>query len=163
MKDIEGMILFLGDNVDTDAIIPGPYLRTLDYCEMASHVFEGISPDVSKYARDCSIVVAGDNFGCGSSREQAAIAIKFSGIQCVLARSFARIFYRNAINLGLTVMEYDGYFEPPEGDIFGKVDPEEMFLEIENTRIGLEPIPMFAKDIIEQGGIVDWFRNKHCD
>jgi len=159
---IEGPVLFLGDNIDTDQIIPGPYLRTLDFCEMASHAFEGVSEEVNKAAQQARIVIARENFGCGSSREQAAIAVKYSGIQVVLAKYFARIFYRNAINLGIVVLEYDG--DIPEGvslETKALVDMEKNTLLLNDSEFKLKPLPGFAKDIIQQGGIIEWFKKTH--
>lgn len=156
---IEGPVLFLGDNIDTDQMIPGPYLRTLDYNEMASHVFEGVSEEVNKAAREASIVIARENFGCGSSREQAAIAVKYSGIRVVLAKYFARIFYRNAINLGIVVLEYEGDIPVGESlNTIGKVDIENTTLFLNDSEYKLKPLPDFAKDIIERGGIIEWFK-----
>jgi 3-isopropylmalate dehydratase small subunit len=162
MESVEGKVLFLGDNIDTDQIIPGPYLRTLDYYEMASHAFEGLSPEANSGAQEAPIVIAGENFGCGSSREQAAIAIKYSGIKVVLAKYFARIFYRNAINLGIAVIEYDG--PAPTGtslETLATVDIENNLLLIDGREIALKPLPGFAKDIIESDGIIQWYKKKN--
>ncbi len=102
---LQGRVHVVGDNVDTDRIIPGKYTKTLDTSELASHLFEDYDPGLVDRLRPGDLVAAGDNFGCGSSREQAPIAIKAAGVQCVIARSFARIFFRNAINVGLAVAE----------------------------------------------------------
>ena len=98
---IKGNVHLFGDDVDTDAIIPGPYLKTTDPCELASHCMAGIDENFPKKVKEGDIIVAGENFGCGSSREQAPISIKYTGIRAVVAESFARIFYRNCINIGL--------------------------------------------------------------
>ena len=94
------------DNIDTDRIIPGKYTKTLDTGSLAEHCLEDLDPDFSQKVQQGDILVAGENFGCGSSREQAPIALKVSGIAAVIARSFARLFYRNAINIGLPILEY---------------------------------------------------------
>ena len=94
-----------GDNVDTDVIIPARYLNTADHKELASHCMEDIDKDFTKKVKPSDIIVAGYNFGCGSSREHAPIAIKAAGVSCVIAKTFARIFYRNAINIGLAILE----------------------------------------------------------
>src|SRR3990170_7034286 len=102
---VSGRAVKFGDNVDTDVIIPGRYLVLIDSKELAQHAMEGLDPAFTKKAKAGAIVVAGKNFGCGSSREQAPIALKYAGVKCVVAESFARIFYRNAINIGLPVVE----------------------------------------------------------
>ena len=100
-----GKVLRYGDNVDTDVIIPARYLNTADHAELAAHCMEDIDPDFHKKLRKGDVMVGGRNFGCGSSREHAPIAIKASGVSCVVAATFARIFYRNAINIGLPIVE----------------------------------------------------------
>ena len=103
--EAKGRVFKYGDNVDTDVIIPARYLAIQDRKELASHCMEDIDKDFTKKVKDGDIIVAGFNFGCGSSREHAPVAIKASGISCVIAKSFARIFYRNAINIGLAILE----------------------------------------------------------
>lgn len=102
---IHGRAHRVGDNVDTDRIIPGKYTKTLDATELARHLLEDYNPGLAANIKTGDLLVAGENFGCGSSREQAPLAIREAGLACVLARSFARIFYRNAINIGLPVVE----------------------------------------------------------
>lgn len=102
---IGGKAHVYGDNIDTDRIIPGKYTKTLDYSQLVAHVLEDLDPEFRNKVQDGDILVAGENFGTGSSREQAPVAIKASGISVIVARSFARIFYRNAINIGLPVVE----------------------------------------------------------
>lgn len=104
---IKGRVWIFGDDVDTDVIIPGKYLRTTDMQVFADHAMEGIDPDFSTKVQKGDIIVAGNNFGCGSSREQAPLALKHAGVACVVAKTFARIFFRNAINVGLPLMEAD--------------------------------------------------------
>src|SRR5665648_25086 len=103
MEKIEGKVWKFGDNIDTDVIIPGRYLRTFSLDDLAAHVMEGIDPNFSKNVKKGDIIVADWNFGCGSSREQAPVALKHAGVATIVAKSFARIFYRNAINIGLPV------------------------------------------------------------
>ncbi|MHC1576174.1 MAG: 3-isopropylmalate dehydratase small subunit, partial [Methanosarcinaceae archaeon] len=104
---IKGRVWIFGDDVDTDVIIPGKYLRTTDMQVFADHAMEGIDPGFSTKVQKGDIIVAGNNFGCGSSREQAPLALKHAGVACVVAKTFARIFFRNAINVGLPLMEVD--------------------------------------------------------
>src|SRR3990170_4632866 len=112
---ISGIVWKFGDNIDTDVIIPGKYLRTTDMSVFASHVMEGIDPQFSQKVQQGDVIVAGENFGCGSSREQAPLALKHAGIACIVAGSFARIFFRNAINVGLPIIE--AKIDCEEGDI----------------------------------------------
>ena len=107
INPIIGRIWKFGDNIDTDVIIPGKYLRTKNMEVFAAHAMEGIDPEFAKRVKQGDIIVAGTNFGCGSSREQAPLALKYAGVSCVIAKSFARIFFRNAINVGLPLMEAD--------------------------------------------------------
>ena len=103
--EVIGKCIKYGDNIDTDVIIPARYLNTSDHKELAKHCMEDIDTEFSKKVKSASIMVAGSNFGCGSSREHAPVAIKESGIKCVIAKNFARIFYRNSINIGLPILE----------------------------------------------------------
>jgi len=112
---LKGKAWKYGDNVDTDVIIPGKYLRTADFKTFGDHAMEGIDPGFKPAQGD--IIVAGNNFGCGSSREQAPLALKYAGISCVVAKSFARIFFMNAINVGLPIVEADVYEAVQKGDI----------------------------------------------
>ena len=111
---ITGTVIRYGDNVDTDVIIPARYLNTSNPKELAAHCMEDLDPTFVKRVKAGDIMVGGNNFGCGSSREHAPIVIKESGIACVVAKSFARIFYRNAINIGLAIVEFSGDID--EGD-----------------------------------------------
>ena len=151
-----GKTIKYGDNVDTDVIIPARYLNTSDKKELASHCMEDIDKDFLKKVSVGDIMVAGFNFGCGSSREHAPIAIKESGISLVIARSFARIFYRNSINIGLAILEcseaVDGI---SEGD---KVEADLNSGVIYNRTTGksfqTQPFPAFIQKIIQNGGLV---------
>ena len=150
-----------GDNVDTDVIIPARYLNVSDKKELAKHCMEDIDASFSERVKKGDIIVAGKNFGCGSSREHAPIAISGSGIELVIAESFARIFFRNAINTGLAIMECPDAGRIHDGDML-IVDTETGI--IENTVSGetyrATPFPDFITDIIESGGLINYIKNK---
>ena len=151
-----GNVIKYGDNVDTDVIIPARYLNTSDHKELASHCMEDLDKTFVSRVQDGDIITAGQNFGCGSSREHAPIAIKASGVSLVIAKSFARIFYRNSINIGLAIVEcpeaVDGI---SEGD---KVEADLANGIIRNLATGAEfktePFPEFVQKIIENGGLI---------
>lgn len=151
-----GNAIKYGDNIDTDVIIPARYLNTSDHKELASHCMEDIDKSFVSRVKQSDIIVAGQNFGCGSSREHAPIAIKASGISVVIARSFARIFYRNAINIGLAIVEC-----PEAAENISEGDMIEADLDngiIHNITTGrdfrTEPFPEFIQNIIENGGLM---------
>lgn len=151
-----GKSIKYGDNVDTDVIIPARYLNTSDKKELASHCMEDIDKDFTKKVETGDIMVAGYNFGCGSSREHAPIAIKESGISLVIARSFARIFYRNAINIGLAIVEcseaVDGI---SDGDkVEADLDNGVIYNRTTGKSFQTQPFPAFIQEIIENGGLV---------
>ncbi len=151
-----GKTMKYGDNVDTDVIIPARYLNTSDKKELASHCMEDIDKDFVKKVSVGDIMVAGFNFGCGSSREHAPIAIKESGISLVIARSFARIFYRNSINIGLAILEcpeaVDGI---SEGDkVEADLDAGVIYNLTTGKSFKTQPFPAFIQNIIENGGLV---------
>ena len=146
-----------GSNIDTDVIIPARYLNVSDPEELARHCMEDANPKFAKETRQGDIIVAGTNFGCGSSREHAPIAIKANGISCVIARSFARIFYRNAFNIGLPVIEsHEAVDGIQDGDEL-EVDLEKSEIKNETTgkRFKSTPIPSFMKRIIDDGGLME--------
>ncbi len=153
----EGKVIKYGDNVDTDVIIPARYLNTSDHAELASHCMEDLDKTFVSRVQTGDIMVAEQNFGCGSSREHAPIAIKASGISLVIAKSFARIFYRNAINIGLAIVEC-----PEAVDGISEGDRVEADLDngiIRNLTTGKEfstaPFPEFIQNIIENGGLIE--------
>ncbi|HEY3362855.1 MAG TPA: homoaconitase small subunit [Methanosarcina sp.] len=149
---IIGRVWKFGNDVDTDVIIPGKYLRTKDMQVFAAHAMEGIDPEFAKKVRSGDIIVAGNNFGCGSSREQAPLALKYAGIACVVAKSFARIFFRNAINVGLPLMEAD--IECQEGDeISVDLLKGEITISGKGTFKG-NKLPDFLLQILADGGLV---------
>ncbi len=152
-----GKVHKYGDNVDTDVIIPARYLNTSDHKELASHCMEDIDKDFIRKVKEGDIIVANMNFGCGSSREHAPIAIKASGISCVIASTFARIFYRNAINIGLPILECDEAAKDiDDGD---EVDIDFDTGTITNLTKGhvykALPFPDFIKEIIIKGGLLN--------
>lgn len=156
-----GNAIKYGDNVDTDVIIPARYLNTSDHRELASHCMEDIDKTFVSRVKHGDIMVAGQNFGCGSSREHAPIAIKASGISVVIAKSFARIFYRNAINIGLAIVEC-----PEAAEGISEGDNVEADLDngiIRNITTGREyktaPFPEFVQKIIENGGLMQAIAN----
>lgn len=153
----KGKVFRYGDNVDTDVIIPARYLSTSDPMELAKHCMEDIDKEFVSKVEKGDIIVADKNFGCGSSREHAPLAIKGSGVSCVVASTFARIFYRNAINIGLPILECpQAVAEIQEGDIIS-VDFENGIIanETRNKTYQAEPYPEFMQKIIRAGGLVE--------
>ena len=151
-----------GDNVDTDQIISGKYLTLRDPDEMAKHVFEAARPEFPSGVRKGDVIVAGKNFGSGSSREEAPVVIKRVGISIVIARSFARLFFRNAINIGLPVLECKNYARIVEGDIV-EADLEAGILK-NMTRGDAFPaskMPKFLLNMLETGGALEAYRRRH--
>ena len=149
-----------GDNVDTDVIIPARYLNTTDRKELAAHCMEDIDADFVKRVKQGDIIAAGSNFGCGSSREHAPVVIKESGISCVIAKSFARIFYRNAINIGLAILECEEAGEKIEAgdEISVDFDTGRITNKTKNESYQALPFPDFIKEIIEAGGLLNSIR-----
>jgi len=158
---MQGKVWKFKDNIDTDLIIPARYLNTHEPAELAKHCMEDADPEFSKKAGKGDFIVAGENFGCGSSREHAPVAIKAAGISAVIAKSFARIFFRNSINVGLPIMEIKETDEISEGDIL-KVDLEKGTINDETTgkTYRAEPFPEFMKNIIDKGGLVQHVKEK---
>ena len=152
-----GNAIKYGDNIDTDVIIPARYLNTTDAKELASHCMEDIDKDFSKRVQAGDVMVGGKNFGCGSSREHAPIAIKESGISCVIAATFARIFYRNAINIGLPIVECPEASEKiqPGDKVSVDFDTGVITNLTRNERYQGEPFPPFIQGIIAAGGLMN--------
>lgn len=151
-----GRVHKYGDNVDTDVIIPARYLNTASHKELAAHCMEDIDADFTKNVKDGDIIVAEKNFGCGSSREHAPIAIKASGVSCVIASTFARIFYRNSINIGLPILECDeAAREIKNGDVVNvNFDTGVITNETTGKTYQAEPFPEFIQNIIKKGGLI---------
>jgi len=159
---ISGKAVKFGDNVDTDVILPGKYLPLIDPKELAKHTMEGLDKSFAKKVKEGAILVAGKNFGCGSSREQAPIALKYAGVRCVLAESFARIFYRNAINIGLPVVECKEVSDKvDEGDKL-VVDLKTGTVKNESKGVTLRAtqLPPFVLEILADGGLIENLRKK---
>ena len=159
-----GTVLKYGDHVDTDVIIPARYLASQNHQELASHCMEDIDKTFTARVKEGDIMVAGVNFGCGSSREHAPIAIKASGISCVIAANFARIFYRNAINIGLAILECPAASAGiREGDQVS-VDFDTGVITDETTgqTYQAEPFPPFIKDMIAKGGLMNALKAKEA-
>lgn len=157
-KIIEGRVLKLGDDIDTDSILPGRYLTLSQPEDLGKHVMEGYDLHYKDKIQEGDVIVAGSNFGCGSSREHAPIALKASGIKAVVAKSFARIFYRNAINIGLALVEaHDGPDETEEEDIV-KIDLENGTLlnETKNQEYTTTRLPEFMFEILENDGLIQY-------
>ena len=153
---VSGIAHKYGDNVDTDVIIPARYLNTASREELAVHCMEDIDPDFPKKVQPGDLMVAGDNFGCGSSREHAPMAIQASGVSCVIARSFARIFYRNAINIGLPILECPEAADAIAAGDRVSVDFDSGLILDETTgkSFTAAPFPPFILDIIREGGLI---------
>ncbi|NHV46020.1 MAG: 3-isopropylmalate dehydratase small subunit [Candidatus Verstraetearchaeota archaeon] len=158
---IKGRIWKFGDNVSTDDIIPGKYkFKTIDLNELSKHVMEGLDPTFSSKVKPGDIIVAGKNFGCGSSREQAPLVIKHAGISAVIAKSFARIFFRNSINIGLPVIEEKELYDNVEtGDII-EISLSDGKIYAKGKVFNFKPIPSFLMRILEDGGLVEHYKKK---
>ena len=155
--DVKGYVHKYGDNVDTDVIIPARYLNTSDHKELAAHCMEDIDADFTKKVKVGDIMVGGANFGCGSSREHAPIAIKNSGVSCVIAKTFARIFFRNAINIGLAILECPEASEHIDSGDEVAVDFDTGVITniTKKETYQAEPFPEFIKDIIRADGLMN--------
>lgn len=159
--NIRGKVIKYGDDVNTDVIIPSKYLVYTDPKDLAKYAMAGFDLDFSQKVKERNIVVAGKNFGCGSSREQAPVALKYSGVKCVLADSFARIFYRNAINIGLPILEHDGVSKAIK-------DGDELDIDLRagivrdvtlNVELAAKPLPDFLMNIMEKG-LVNYIKER---
>ena len=160
----KGFVHKYGDHVDTDVIIPARYLNTQSHKELAAHCMEDIDKEFISKVREGDIMVAGANFGCGSSREYAPIAIAASGISCVIAKSFARIFYRNSINIGLAILECPAAAEAIEAGDEVAVDFDSGVITDITTgqTYQAEPFPPFIKDMITKGGLMASLKAKEA-
>ena len=158
---IQGKAFKYGDNVDTDVIIPARYLNTPDAKELATHCMEDIDPQFASKVQRGDIIVAGRNFGCGSSREHAPLAIKASGVACVVAASFARIFYRNALNIGLPILECPAAADAIETGHRVAADLAAGTITDETTgaAFAAEPFPPFMQELIAVGGLAAYLRS----
>ncbi len=159
---VKGKAFVYTDNVDTDVIIPARYLNSSDKKELASHCMEDIDADFSRKIKKGDIIVAGSNFGCGSSREHAPLAIKASGISCVIAKDFARIFYRNAINIGLPILECPEAVVQCEQEDILEIDFElgEIAIINKNKVFKTFAFPDFLQNIISSGGLMNTIKRE---
>ena len=157
----KGIVHKFGDNIDTDVIIPARYLNSFDEKELALHCMEDIDAEFVRKVQKGDIIVAGYNFGCGSSREHAPIAIKASGVSAVIAKSFARIFYRNALNIGLPILECAECDRISQGDEL-EIDFDKGIIKniSKNESYNTQPFPPFIKNIIEKGGLLNSIKSK---
>ena len=157
-----GRVHKYGDNVDTDVIIPARYLNTASHKELAAHCMEDIDKDFVNKVKDGDIIVADKNFGCGSSREHAPIAIKASGISCVIASTYARILYRNSINIGLAILECPEASEKIEGGDEVEVDFDTGVItnHTKKETYKAQPFPEFIQNIIAKGGLMNSISEK---
>lgn len=157
-----GDVYQYGDNVNTDEIIPARYLNIADENELAKHCMEDIDIDFPKKVKTGDIIVAGSNFGCGSSREHAPLVIKVAGISCVIAETFARIFFRNAINIGLPIIELEGADEKIKTGDKVEVDLENGFVRnlTKKTEYKITPFPEFMQKLVNAGGLMNYIESK---
>lgn len=161
MDIIKGRCWTFGDNIDTDLIIAARYLNSSDEKVLAKYVFEDANSSFAKEVELGDIVVGGENFGCGSSREHAPIAIKASGVAAVVAKSFARIFYRNAFNMGLPIFEVANLHSIEKGDIL-KIAPNDgkVYNITKNIEFDFSPIPPFMSELLECGGLIEYAKKE---
>jgi 3-isopropylmalate/(R)-2-methylmalate dehydratase small subunit len=158
---VKGKVWKFGDNIDTDLIIAARYLNTSDEKELARHVMEDADPGFAEKMENGDIIVAGENFGCGSSREHAPIALKAAGISAVIAPTFARIFYRNAFNMGLPIFELPEANEIEEGDIVRvDMDSGEIIDETSGKSYKFTPIPEFMQELVDAGGLIEYAKRE---
>ncbi|MGE5472821.1 MAG: 3-isopropylmalate dehydratase small subunit [Ignavibacteriales bacterium] len=162
MQKVHGKAIKYGDNIDTDVIIPARYLNTSESKELAQHCMEDIDKEFVKRVQPGDIIAAGRNFGCGSSREHAPIAIKASGISCVIAETFARIFYRNSINIGLPIIECaEAAKDILEGELIEVIfETGEIINKTKNKKYQAAAFPEFMQAIIASDGLINYIKNK---
>lgn len=158
--DVRGTVFKYGDNIDTDVIIPARYLNDSDPAALAKHCMEDIDKNFVKTVRPGDIIVGGSNFGCGSSREHAPMALKACGVSCVIARSYARIFYRNSINIGFAIIECPKAVDGIENGDTVRVDMATGTITDETTGKTYQavPFPPFIEEIIGAGGLMNWLK-----
>ena len=158
---MKGTAWKFGDDIDTDIIVPGRYLIYTDEERLSQHCMEGLDADFSRKCRKGDFIVAGKNFGCGSSREHAPIALKGVGVSAVIAESFARIFYRNATNVGVPLLEAPGICKLVENEEEIEVDMENgTITNSSGESIEFKKLPPFMLEILEQGGLIEYLKNK---
>jgi 3-isopropylmalate/(R)-2-methylmalate dehydratase small subunit len=157
---IEGTAVVIPqDDVDTDVLYPGPYLNILDDDEMAKYLFEGLDPSLRDQLVGDTVLFAGANFGTGSSRENVPTAMRAAGIRCVVAKSFARIFHRNCINLGLPALTCPAAVDAARPGSSVRIDSEAGSIEVDGARFEAPPLPPFMRELLGAGGLVPWIRD----
>lgn len=158
----QGKVLKYGDNIDTDVIIPARYLNSFDAKELASHAMVDIDPTFTERVEPGDIMVASRNFGCGSSREHAPLALKTAGVSCVIAKSFARIFYRNSINIGFPILECEEAVDGIEEGDNVEVDFQTgiIYNKTKGTQFQAQPFPEFLQKMIEANGLVNYVNHQ---
>ena len=159
---VSGPAIKFGKNIDTDVILPGKYLVLVDPYALAKHALEGLDPGFPEKAKKGIIIVGGKNFGCGSSREQAPLALKYSGVKCVIAETFARIFFRNAINIGLPVIECKGISDAVDNGDKLTVDFEAGTVQnlSKGKNFQVAKLPPFILEILSDGGLIENLRRR---
>jgi len=159
---LKGKVWKFGADIDTDRIIPARYLNTSDPAELARHCMEDADPAFAGAVKKGDIIVAEKNFGCGSSREHAPIAIKASGVSCVIAKSFARIFYRNAFNMGIPIFECSAAVDAvsPGDTLEVNIESGVINNKARNEQYQAQPIPPFMRELLETGGLMAWVKKK---
>jgi 3-isopropylmalate/(R)-2-methylmalate dehydratase small subunit len=154
---IEGRAVVIEqDDVDTDVLYPGQYLNVLDVAEMATHLFEGLDPSLRDQLTGRTVLLAGENFGAGSSRENVPIAMRAAGIECVVAKSFARIFHRNCINLGLPAMACPAAVVAASPGSTVRIETDSGTIEVDGRPFEAPPLPPFMLELLRSGGLVPW-------
>lgn len=156
----KGRVWKFGDHIDTDVIIPARYLNTADPQVLAAHCLEDADPDFVKKMKPGDIIVGGENFGCGSSREHAPLAIKACGVACVVAKSFARIFYRNSFNMGLPIFEAPALAELVQSGDEIEVDAKKGVIYAGGKEIPIQPLPPFIEELIAAGGLMNYMKKR---
>ncbi len=161
---LKGKVFKFGDHIDTDLIIPARFLNVSDKNELAKNCFADMRPGFAVQAKEEGIIVAGENFGCGSSREHAPIALKAAGIQCIVAKSFARIFYRNAFNIGLPILEAPTVAEIVEDGHLVHIDLAlgDIYHEETETVLSATPLPSFMREMVKCGGLVPYIKKQQA-
>jgi 3-isopropylmalate/(R)-2-methylmalate dehydratase small subunit len=161
---IEGRAIVIAeDNVDTDVLYPGQYLNVLDVAEMPKYLFDGLDPALREQLGGDTILVAWENFGTGSSRENVPMAMKAAGIRCVLARSFARIFHRNCINLGLPAIASPEAVAAAQPGAEIRIDTETGRISVDGAPFQARPLPPFMQELLTTGGLVPWIAGRLPD
>jgi 3-isopropylmalate/(R)-2-methylmalate dehydratase small subunit len=160
---LKGTAFVYGDNINTDVILPARYLNTSDPTELAAHCMEDLDSTFLKKVKTGDIVVAGENFGCGSSREHALVSIKAAGISIVIAKSFARIFYRNAFNVGLAAIECPGISKKAKTGDEIEIDTASGIIIVNGEKLSIKTFPDFMVQLLNEGGLVPYLKNHMKD